>query len=295
MLYDQRHVDSAAKSLADDSADVIFELCQTFLADQDGDIVVLRAYLDESGTHDASPVVVSAACYAKASVWRDFTRLWNRRKGSIKIYHATDAQNLRNEFDGWTGDQVADLTKRLFPTVPECEIHAVIVGIDLRAFDKALKDHPELRAMLGTPYCACLQWVFMEMRDMFNRRGVFEPLAFVHERNDFKVEAEAAFEAVMGKEKRGGFTPTLTFGEKSEFVPLQAADAVAYEMNRYLRRGRPAWSEARRSLQALNPKMENFIFQGLDEAAMPDMIAKLKQIRIEDSFSKWVASRPQRS
>jgi hypothetical protein len=283
--YYQTYAESAENGQVDQSCEVIFELCQTYLADRDGDVVVLRVFMDESGTHEGSQTVISAACYGKAAAWREFTRIWNRRKGKVSVYHATDAQNLRGEFKGWTSEQVGELAKHLLPTIPECGIHAYIVCIDLRAYKKALEPHADLRAMLGVPFEACVQWNFSGLRDFFNRHRIFEPLAFIHEKNDeHKRQIEEAFEFEFGGEKRGGFTPTLTFANKEEFVPLQAADVIAYELNRYTRQGRPDWNDARRALQAINPRKENFTLEGLGEEEMPGMVARLRQIKMEHDF-----------
>jgi hypothetical protein len=193
---------------------------------------------------------------------------------------------------GIISESTGDFVGIRIPTIPECGIHALIVGIDLRAFNKAIEPHPELRAMLGpTPYLACLQWLFSDALEMFNRRGVFEPLAFVHETNDYKTQALQIFDSVFQGKKRGGFAPTLTFGDKADFVPLQAADVVAYELNKFTRAGRPDWSQARKALQVINPGMENFQVRGLDDESMPDMIKKLQEIRRDFILSEWEASR----
>jgi hypothetical protein len=110
--------------------------------------------------------------------------------------------------------------------------------------------NPELRAMFGTPYTACFQWTVQTLLAMMDEHGDRQRVAFFHECNDYKKEAEAAF-AYVEKEKL--LTPrdiSLTFGGKGSYVPLQAADVVAYEGNHLLRD--PSKPE-RKPWKAINP------------------------------------------
>jgi hypothetical protein len=61
-------------------------------------VAVLKAYMDESGVHDNSPVLTVAAYLGRPLVWQKWTRRWNVTKRPIKVFRATDAANLRGEF-----------------------------------------------------------------------------------------------------------------------------------------------------------------------------------------------------
>jgi len=237
--------------------------------------------MDESGSHDGSPVIVVAACYAKASAWRQFCQKWNFRKRPINVLHAVDVQNLSGEFKGWKSSDRDQLVKRLLPTFPECDIHGVVIGIDMNALRAALKGKPELMPLFGTPYSACFHWVVAELKDAFNRWNVREPLAFIHEVTELKREAVEAFEYIWGDEQRGGRKPTLEFQAKNKCVPLQAADVTAYEANKFLRNPTTDWSKTRRALQAINPNAENFILRAFGESQMDWLVQRLTAIYSE--------------
>jgi hypothetical protein len=49
--------------------------------------------------------------------WRDFTKDWNVAKRPIRVFHAVDCQNLRGEFDGWTGDERNAFVTNLLPVL----------------------------------------------------------------------------------------------------------------------------------------------------------------------------------
>ena len=59
--------------------------------------------MDESGTHEGSPVVTVGAYIAKPSKWQAWQKEWNRLKKPIRVVHAADCANQGGEFKGWTG------------------------------------------------------------------------------------------------------------------------------------------------------------------------------------------------
>ena len=75
------------------SASLVGQLCKTFLADRDGHVMLLRVYIDESGTDKGAPVLTVAGYVAKPSQWQTFSKEWTRvlKPTGIKVYHATDA------------------------------------------------------------------------------------------------------------------------------------------------------------------------------------------------------------
>ena len=115
--------------------------------------------MDESGTHDGSPVVSVAAYAARPETWQLFTEEWNLRKGAIRVFHAVDCQNLRGEFEGWTEKQAASLVVQLLHIILSHNIISVVIGINLNDYEAALQANEDLRPFFGSPYTACFQWV----------------------------------------------------------------------------------------------------------------------------------------
>jgi len=68
----------------------------------------------------------------------------------------------------------------------------------------------------------------------------------------------------------------LKFGTKQDYVPLQAADVLAYEGNRRLRD--PSRPE-RRAFQALSPENERLHVQYYGKKTMPWLIERLQKIK----------------
>ena len=243
------------------SARDVLEVSRAVLNGKDGWVAVLKAYMDKSGTHDNSPVVTVGLYVGKPSIWAAWTKDWNANKRKvprgrkpIKVYHSVDAHNRDGEFEGWTQPERNAYVANLLPVIGRHLILGVLIGIHMDAFRAAMVPYPELQEMFGTPYAACFQWAVQTMTEMLDERGSRQRVAFFHESNDYKKEAEAAFAYV---EKETLITPrsiSLTFGGKDDYVPLQAADVVAYEGNHLLRD--PSKPE-RLPWKALNPGAES--------------------------------------
>jgi hypothetical protein len=106
-------------------------------------------------------------------------------------------------------------------------------------------------------------------------------LAFFHEPNDFKDDALQTFAAM--KESNPRRRLSLAFGTKSQFVPLQAADILAYEANKRLRQ--PKSQPDRRALTALKIEGRGRL-KYLDKESLPALIGLMRQIHEQVTRSK---------
>ncbi|MGA7383655.1 MAG: hypothetical protein WBW81_02835 [Methylocella sp.] len=189
------------------SAQQVWEISRAVLADQDGWIAVLRAFMDESGTHDDSPVVVVGLYVGKSKAWVGWTKDWNRNKNPIKVYHAVDCHTRTGEFEGWGRAERDAFVAKLLPVLEHHPIMGIVVGIHMGAFRTAMESRPELREMFGTPYTACFQWSVQTLISMMEEKGDNQRIAFFHECNDYEKEAEGHFP--MSRLKRCSITGLL--------------------------------------------------------------------------------------
>src|SRR5882757_3127003 len=231
------------------SAQQVWELCRVALNDHDGSVAVFRAFIDESGIHDGSPVVTVAAYVARPRIWRDWTKQWNAAKKPIQVYHAADAANLGGEFRNWTKADMNALAAKLLPLIANAEISGVVAGVHMGAFNEAMERRPDLRKFIGTPYAACFHILVGKIIRLQNESRSTERVSFIHENNDFSNDALESFSWIKKNVNENGRFVSLQFGSKAEFTPLQDADILAYEGNKYLRdRATPV----RRAWTALN-------------------------------------------
>lgn len=227
------------------SARDMYVLSRAMLAGRIGVLAVLKMYLDESGTHDNSPVVAVAGYFARPTVWREWIKDWNRTKKPVKVYHSVDCNAREGEFKGWTRERRNEFVISLLPLIPKHELRGIAAAINLDDFREAAKSSAIAKAWLPTPYVPCFQWVMMAMITQVEEAGRRERVAFIHEANDYTDQATKAFEWVQENFNERQTAMSLTFGGKSDYVPLQAADILAYEVNHRIRdvegHVRPSW------------------------------------------------------
>lgn len=70
--------------------------------------MILTAYIDESGTHDSSPIMTMGGCVGTSSQWADFEVEWNRllSSASVTSIHAVDLFKRTKQFKGWSTETV---------------------------------------------------------------------------------------------------------------------------------------------------------------------------------------------
>jgi len=252
---------------------------------------VLCVFMDESGIHDVSPVVTVGSYVATPKQWKLWTKDWNDAKGAIKVFHASDCEALVEEFKGWETERRNKFVANLLPVLPRFKLRGLVVGINLDDYNAAMKGRDDLRKLLGSPYTACFHWTVAEILSEApsNRR-----IAFFHETNSYRGEALEAFAALQKSHKARDRT-SLTFGSKAEYVPLQAADIIAFEGNKRLRgplgrKPRKAWTaldnangEARVRIKYLNRENIDWVIQRLEDvrAYNAGLITEVPQILAE--------------
>jgi Protein of unknown function (DUF3800) len=257
------------------SAQYVWELSRAILADHDGYVAVLKVYMDESGVHDASPAVTVGAYIAKPSAWRDFTKEWNRLKRPINVFHSVDCANLAGEFKGWDEAERDKYVARLLPVIARHKLAGVVIGIYVPAFEEAMAAVPEVRTLFGSPYDGCFQWCVQRIVGFHNRAHSKQRLAFFHEINDYQAECKRSFVEIESDPNNTSRSMSLTFGRKSDFVPLQAADVLAYEGNKRMRDINKPY--IRRAFRAINPHLDRVLFQYFGEDNKDQMIRLLRR------------------
>ena len=70
--------------------------------------IVLKIFMDETGTHDDATMVAVGGYISQPKHWRAWTKDWDAQKRKvpsgrrpIKVFHSTDCANFRGEFEGW--------------------------------------------------------------------------------------------------------------------------------------------------------------------------------------------------
>jgi len=77
--------------------------------------MLLTTYLDESGTHETSPISVMAGYLGTADQWRAFDADWTAliQTAGIRHVHAVDLFKRTKQFKGWSAERVNALATQL--------------------------------------------------------------------------------------------------------------------------------------------------------------------------------------
>lgn len=262
------------------SARYVWELSQAALNDEPGFAIMLRIYMDESGTHDGSPVVTVGAYSGRPKTWKAFTQAWNVAKRPIDVFHSTDCEALQEEFKGWTEERRNEYVAPLLPVLSNHAIYGNAVAINLRDFKDALGEEFPLDRVLYSAYEVCFQSVIDHVLYQVEQNGMRDALAFFHECNDWQQQALDAFNHVKSRRARHASKMTITFAPKGRMVPLQAADVLAYEANKRFRdQDRPK----RRSLQVME-RGNRIAIVGVDKRNAKEVLSRLRTARSEISL-----------
>ena len=173
------------------------------LGEADGRVIVIKVAMDESGVHDASPVLTVGAYVARPRQWQGWTRRWNVAKRPIKVFHAVDCANFRGEFEGWNPVSRDQLVIRLLDVMEGSDIPGVMIGLQMNEFHQAMAGRKDLLAIFRTPYTACFHWVTQTIINIANELGSLERIGFVHECNDYQHEALDAFNWIKPTQRGG--------------------------------------------------------------------------------------------
>lgn len=223
--------------------------------------------------------MVVAGYVARRSAWNDFSKKWQRALAPIKVFHSNECNGRHGEWDGWSKEDRDEKVKSLLPLLPGIKGVGLAVGIVLKDVEQALQAHPHLKPYWGNPYEACFHWWLSIILEQMHKRQSYEPLAIVHEENQYGDEARSAFNYIKKTFDPHDQLVGFSFGAKNKYVPLQAADILAYEVNKRLQNieGNP-----RKSFDVL--MRENFepLIRFYDKQNLGPLISALEMSRTLD-------------
>jgi len=205
----------------------------------------LQVYLDESGTHGESPAVVVAGYVGEPAEWDQWTSEWERTKeGRINVFHAVHCNNRSGEFSGWGKSERNAFVEAMLPITPKHIKIGISIGIDMKSYWDAISDRPDLNEHFGNPYLACFGWLLQDIAEDIEKSGIDRGFHIFHEENQFKEDAIYRHKWIVNNIPGGERCFGLSFAKKSDCIPLQAADILAYETHHKIKnphQNRKSW------------------------------------------------------
>lgn len=231
------------------------ELLEASLPWDDGVVVMLRAYMDASTQERVLAVAGVGFGVDRA---KKAEREWRALFGD-RVCHMTDLHNRRGDFAGISGDEAGQLCKDAVAIVNRYASFAVVVSCDVEEVSdlglrNAAPQNEFLLDAVRNPYPCCMHWAMGALGGMTNAQGG-PAVAYVFERGDRfqgqlrKFLAELAKPEAQALARDYGLASEV-FVDKGAARLLEAADVLAWEWARHVRRQKPG-SATRKSLAAL--------------------------------------------
>lgn len=191
---------------------------------------IYSAYFDDSGHPDQGPYVIVSGFLAERGQWNRFEREWKAalKDQGMTIFHATDFATGNGEFESWRKDnrRRTGFLQRLIGVIKRNTVRSFSCAIPLDEF-RRVDNQFILKESLGNPYPLAARFCIARADEWAASMNVASPIQYIFE-DGTKHKGQLLWVA----EKDG--KPTPTFKKKHEAVPLQAADMVAWEHNRFL-------------------------------------------------------------
>jgi hypothetical protein len=239
---------------------------------------VLTVYLDESGTHDKSHFHVMAGYASTDEKWKAFDIAWDTvlRNYDINYFHMKDCAHFIGEFAGWDEDKRKPFLEELIRVIHD----NTEFGIGIAMGGPSFTD-PKLRTILAREVFIAL--ALCQAIDQCVHLKIIDRMFFVFDqRPKFKSVVQKAYDEVCAMDSAlKNLLQGVIFADDKTVRPLQAADFLAYEINKLMSQDSTITAlKLRKSLRALmNDRSGILLLPVLEEAEVTsDQMASLEEI-----------------
>ena len=204
---------------------------------------MFQGFFDESGIHAGAKVLSLSGYIAPEKEWERFIPRWQAvlDKYGISVFHAVECNSCNGEFSKFKEDREGrnQFVAELLSTLDRRRIIPVMSALMVDDYDEGIR-----AAMVGQakhPFYALFQSVMshiaFQMRELHYDNEVV-PLVFDRQA-EFSKHALNIFNEWMAQDwEHAHFFSGLTFESKDAQVPLQAADALAFDAAKEVERER---------------------------------------------------------
>lgn len=256
-------------------------------------LLVLQVYIDDSQKVLGRKRLFMAGYINSIPAWDEFTYDWEAclaAKRRIEYFKSTEANGMRGQFKGW-GKLDRDIkVQRLASVISRSNPWSFHVSIDLKSFKEAFHKKG-VPWGFRQPYWLAFEAAIGKVPEIANYLDVDGPVDFIFDsQNQIHRSASALWECVKESQpddvkSRLGEMPI--FRDDKDVLPLQAADMLAWHVQREFRFGE------------LNPKLtvsESIIQSGrhftvdIDDERLREMGSGLQAIgefANIDTKSEW--------
>src|SRR4051794_23383288 len=201
-----------------------------------GLLAMIRAYFDDSGTHDGSDAVVMAGLFGYPNQSDYLSELWAKQlanpcpgKDAISRFHMAPCQASDEEFLGWKRIETDYLVDELIEIICKAGVYGFGCGLSRKTYDELVTGDQRRANGSAETSCTinCFQSLLRYSQEVIGSR---ESAFVFDERPDQKRNIERIYGVYKGVQDNGAEIASVTFGNSKRILPLQAADLLAWEV-----------------------------------------------------------------
>lgn len=194
---------------------------------------VLVAYVDESGTHAQSPVVMVGGFVGPESLWANFEPDWNEVLSNLKVpyFHASECEAGNGIYQSLSRPLRESLFDGLARVIAKHKPVAITTAVMRWHWEETKARGIEI---FDDPYHSCFEFCLQHLSKWAKFNYPDELISLVFERQtQFELGATSIFDLYNRNDHWGKEFYSLTFSSPQNVVALQAADLIVYEKTKH--------------------------------------------------------------
>jgi hypothetical protein len=197
--------------------------------------MLMRAYFDESGTHDDSPIVAMAGFVAREEVWAAVEAAWKAVLAEwapygVRVFHMTECISGTGDFSRLEAPYRNRIITQVSEVLRDADIQAIWSFVEKKQWHLAEAEPPFL-ARFPKPLYLTFEHVMRQLGQWSAQHSTGELVspvfAYNSEHTDRMAEIGAMYSASPGYKEVLG---PITFGSPSQTIPLQTADFLVHQI-----------------------------------------------------------------
>jgi hypothetical protein len=206
-------------------------------------MAMLTAYLDESYNHfnqkkPDEPLIYTVDCLVSTTdKWKKFGKQWRAALKSAELdgFHMSEFENHKGQYANWSNLKRVAFFKRLKRIIKSNVLYGVSLSLHCAAYDELVTG--EVRKEMGkTHYGFDVRMIITHLSQWADENSYHNPIHYVFaELGKQGGELDKIFKDCLKDpetKKQFRLNGMWTKGTMRDVVQLQAADIIAYEMNK---------------------------------------------------------------
>jgi hypothetical protein len=238
-------------------------------------LMAVRAFIDDSGSGGDSPYYVLAGYLGDVPTWERFTEDWQQvldKVPKIAYFKMSEAESQTGEFEQFTHPQRDERVDDLVAVVEKHHLWAACCAISKPDFDELIVSRGA--GPWRDPYITAFMYLIGIFTSIGARFGFNDIVDFIFDEPEKgqKRTVRDIWDQVKGFQPVAGRVGVIEFRDDKDFLPLQAADLLAWHERRH--RSNPA-KPARPVYNTLHENSGRYWEQVFERADLEQQLANL--------------------